>query len=73
LQWQDYSTDYGHRADLQWGLLTQVVASQWGGDVSLQDVMPYQSGRQPDPAEVYNKLTAFFPGLANLNKIDVKQ
>jgi hypothetical protein len=54
-------------------LLTQVVASQWGGDVRLQDVMPYQADRQPDPAEVYNKLAAFFPGLANLNKIDVKQ
>jgi hypothetical protein len=51
-------------------LLTQVVASQWGGDVRLQDVMPYQADRQPDPAEVYNKLAAFFPSLANLNKID---
>lgn len=63
LDWQTYSTQYGFRQDIQWGLLTQVTASAWGGKVGLDEVMPYQEDRETDQDEVYHNLASIFPAL----------
>lgn len=61
--WQEYSTQFGYRSDILFGLLTQAVCNAYGGKVDLEEVMPYQRERLADPEEVAMKLESFFPEL----------